>query len=179
MNISKKDFIKAYKSFINDDRIIIYVDMDGVLADFYKLYKEMLEIEPAIKYPQSQYDFFRKLEPIKNAIDTYLWLDSQEQFDVSILSAPSVYNALSFTDKRIWVENHLGMEACHKMILNGQKHKCVGDYLIDDFNKGKGQDVFTGELIHFHQITNNWNDIKDYFNNKYILNEQNTALPTQ
>ena len=176
--MTKKDLIKAYKGFINDERIIIYIDMDGVLADFYKLYKEMLEIEPDIKYPQSQYDFFRKLEPIKDAIDTYKWFNNFDIFDVSILSAPSVYNALSFTDKRIWVEQHLGMDACQKMILNGQKHKCIGDYLIDDFDKGKGQDKIIGDLIHFHQETNNWAKIREYFEKKYILNES-VELPTQ
>ena len=31
----------------------------------------MLEKEPEIKYPQSQWGFFRDLEPIKDAIDTY------------------------------------------------------------------------------------------------------------
>ena len=153
--------------------------MDGVLADFYKKYKEMIALEPSIKYPQSQYDYFRNLEPIKNAVETYKWLASQEMFDVSILTAPSVLNALSYTDKRIWVEKFLGMDACHKMIISGQKHKCVGDYLIDDFNIGKGQDKFTGELIHFHQITNNWTHIKEYFKKKYILNEDNISVPTQ
>jgi 5'(3')-deoxyribonucleotidase len=166
--MERKEFIRQYKLLIGTDKIIIYIDMDGVLADFYKLHSEMLEIEPDIKYPQSQYDFFRKLEPIKDAIETYKWLDSQEMFDVSILSAPSVFNAWSFTDKRIWVEKYLGMEACHKMILNGQKHKCIGDYLIDDNNSGKGQDLFVGELVKFHQKTNNWKMIREYLNNKYI-----------
>jgi 5'-nucleotidase len=151
------------------EKIIIYVDMDGVLADFYKKHKEMLKEYPSIKYPQSQYDFFRDLEPIENAIDTYNWLNEQEIFDVSILTAPSVINAWSYTEKRIWTEKHLGLDACHKMIISGQKHKNIGDYLIDDNDKGKGQDLFKGTLIKFHQDTNNWKDIKKFFKDKYKL----------
>lgn len=174
--MTREDLIKAYKGFINDDRITIYIDMDGVLADFYKKAKEMLALEPYIKYPQSQYDFFRNLEPIKDAIETYKWLDSQDMFNVCILTAPSVLNAWSYTDKRIWVEKYLGIDACHKMTISGQKHQSIGDYLIDDNFEGKGQDKVIGKLIHFNKITNNWSHIKDYFEKKYILNKNETEL---
>jgi 5'(3')-deoxyribonucleotidase len=161
------------------NKIIIYIDMDGVLADYHKRHREQLALQPSIAYPQSQYDFFRKLEPIKDAIETYKWLDQQEQFDVNILTAPSVFNAWSYTDKRIWVENHLGIEACHNMIISPKKHRSIGDYLIDDNNIGKGQDKFMGELIHFHKERNNWTKIKDYFEKKYILDQYDKELPTQ
>ncbi len=144
----------------NKKRKTVYVDMDGVLADYKKLHYAELMREPKIAYPQSQYGFFNKLEPIENAVETYKWLD--KNFNTHILTAPSVLNPLSYTEKRIWVEKYLGIIACDKMIICGYKHLLKGDFLIDDNNYGKGQDKFEGELILFDNITTNWDYIKEY-----------------
>lgn len=146
--------------------IIIYVDMDGVLADFCTKYAKQLIEEPNIKYPQSQWGFFRDLDPIKDAVETYQWLNSH--FTTHILTAPSFMNPLCYTEKRDWVGNYLGMEAADKMIICGYKNLCKGNYLIDDNNIGKGQDLFDGELLHFHQENNNWNNIKELLVNKHL-----------
>ena len=51
--------------------------------------------------------------------------------------------------ERIWVEKHLGLEYVHNLILATNKGLLKGDYLIDDYVSGRGQEYFEGELIHF------------------------------
>lgn len=146
-------------------RIRIFIDMDGVLADFYSRFKEMIVKNPHIKFPQSQYGFFEGLDAIKDAIETYLFL--AQYFDVRILTAPSHMNPLCYTGKRVWVETHLGMDAVFNMNISKDKSQFIGDYLIDDNVSGNGQEQFQGKLIHFDQEKNNWMHIKKYFINTY------------
>lgn len=146
--------------------------MDGVLCDFVKAHKRGLELQPKIAYPQSQYGFFRKLEPMKNALKSVAFLLEQDIFDVYILTAPSIYNASCYTEKREWVEMHLGMEMVKKLIISPNKSLNKGDYLIDDFTSGKGQDKFEGKLIHFGgEEFPNWDEVIGYFKKKYSLNK--------
>ncbi|MCI5050777.1 MAG: hypothetical protein MRY57_00505 [Candidatus Pacebacteria bacterium] len=154
-------------------RIRILVDMDGVLADFFGRRNQMLKNNPGIKFPQSQYRFFAELEPIKDAIEVFLFLSLH--FDVHILTAPSIKNLLCYTEKAEWVLNNLGEEALSNMSISPNKDFFKGDYLIDDNDSGKGQDKFEGKLIHFHSKTNNWQDIKKYFIDTYPEHIQKTA----
>ena len=72
-------------------------------------------------------------------------LHSQNPYVVHILSAPSVFNPLCYTEKRLWVENYPGFEFVHKLILATNKGLLEGDYLIDDYIAGRGQENFDGE----------------------------------
>ncbi|MEM9528789.1 MAG: hypothetical protein AAGA31_19410 [Bacteroidota bacterium] len=128
---------------------IVYIDMDGVLCDFVLAYETALAANPDIKYPQSQYGFFRKLRPMPNAIEAIATLRANPELDVYILTAPSIYNPLCYSEKREWVEDHLGMEMVKRLIISPNKALCRGDYLIDDHTTGRGQENFTGRLIHF------------------------------
>jgi 5'(3')-deoxyribonucleotidase len=145
---------------------IVYVDMDDCLADFRGAYLAYQQANPEIPYPQSMPGFFRSLNPIAFAIETVQWLASLEYFDIYILSAPSIKNPLCYTEKRLWVEAHLGFEFVNRLILSPHKHLNKGDYLIDDNLSGKGQDAFAGELIHFGSETfPDWPCVKHYFEN--------------
>lgn len=146
-------------------RIRIFVDMDGVLVDFFTRFIEMLAKNPDIKFPQSQYGFFEGLDAIEDAIETYLFL--AQYFDVRILTAPSHMNPMCYTEKRIWVEKKLGMDVVFNMSISKDKSQFIGDYLIDDNDSGNGQENFQGKLIHFNQKTNNWKHIKEYFIKTY------------
>ena len=126
---------------------IVYFDMDGVLCQFRKKHKEEIERNPAIKFPQATYGFFESLEPHDYMCALYKALHKNEHFDVHILTAPSYLNPLCYTEKRVWVEKHLGLEAAERMIITGHKHLLKGDYLIDDNASGKGQDMFQGKLL--------------------------------
>lgn len=147
-------------------QIKIFVDMDQVLANYEKAYFAAREKNPNIIYPQSQYGFFANLEPIKGALEAYKFLE--KNFDVYILTAPSYKNPLCYTEKRVWVERYLGLEAARKMMMVYHKNLVHGDYLIDDTIKKNGQELFSGTLIHYRECDNNWSHIVPYFKNKYL-----------
>lgn len=112
-----------------------YIDMDDTICDFSgQVYLDLLA-NPSIKYPQSQHGFFTKLKPIKNAIESIKELDALGE-DVWILTRPSIHNPLCYTDKFLWVREHLGIEFAERLILCTDKGR-VGtekDILIDDFD---------------------------------------------
>lgn len=142
------------------DRKRIYVDMDGVLCNFYKAAKQALTENPKQKYPQSQWGFFLKLEEIPGAIDAFNKL--KESYDVWILTRPSFRNVNCYTEKAQWVWDHLGYDVLEKTIISGDKSLLKGDYLIDD-QLNANQEKFEGELIRFGSDKfKNWSDVLEY-----------------
>ena len=65
------------------------------------------------------------------------------------LQVHSVYNPLSYTEKRLWVEDHLGFEAVERLIIAPDKSLLRGDVLIDDQAEGRGQEKFVGLVLIF------------------------------
>ena len=108
----------------------LYIDMDDTMCNFIKSYRIGLYKEPGIIYPQSHIKFFENLEPIDGAIEA--WWKLKTKYNVFGLSRPSVYNPLSYTEKRLWFEKHLGFEECNRLILSCDKTLLRGRYLIDD-----------------------------------------------
>ena len=131
----------------------VFIDLDDTMCDFSKSYRLL---KPKYEYPQSLYGFFRNLEPIKDSIESYNLLETK--YDVWILTAPSIYNPLSYSEKREWVEKYLGFERCKKLIISPNKSLLIGDYLIDD-NIHEG---FLGEHIHFGKKYSDWESIIKY-----------------
>jgi len=109
----------------------IYVDMDDVLADFSGAYAAAITKYPEQNYPQAQVDYFRTLKPIKNAIKGIRTLQRRGH-DVSIATRPSVPNPLCYMEKRLWIEDHIDIEMCHKLFMVPDKGRLIGDLLIDD-----------------------------------------------
>lgn len=144
-------------------KAIVYIDMDDVLCDFTGAFNEALLRTPEIRYPQSQYGFYSNLTPIVGAIESVSELIKSEQFDPYILTAPSIYNPLCYTEKRLWVEKHFGIEFVNKLIISPNKALLKGSYLIDDRLQGSGQNDFEGELILFGSETfPEWEGIMAY-----------------
>lgn len=138
----------------------IFIDLDGVLCNFYKAAKKALTDNPEQRYPQSQWGFFLKLEEIEGAVESFRILE--EKFDVWILTRPSFRNVNCFTEKAQWVWDHLGFEVLEKTIMCGDKSLLKGDYLIDDTNTA-GQSEFEGEWIHFRSKDfPNWEAVTNY-----------------
>jgi len=135
----------------------MYVDMDDTICNFTKAYSKMKS--PECFYPQSTYGFFRNLEPMEDAIESYKILE--KYFDLWILTKPSIHNPLCYSEKREWVETHLGFETCNKLILSPDKSLLKGHYLIDD-NIHEG---FEGKLLHFGVGKDfpNWNYVLEHF----------------
>lgn len=140
----------------------IYVDMDDVLFDFTGARKEALLKCPEMVYPQSQLDFFRKLKPLKGAVEGFNFL--REHFDTAIATAPSIYNPLSYTEKALSIQDTFGFEVLNDLIEITKKDRLIGDYLIDDRTNTNGQDKFKGTLIHFgSEEFPDWDAVVTYF----------------
>ena len=126
---------------------IVWIDMDDVLCDYSGHYAECVYKYPELEFQQSREGYFLELEPVPGAVEAFKWLS--EHFDARILTAPSVFNPHSYTEKRKWVEEHLGFEACRKLTLAPDKSVAKGHYLIDDNTDTNGQRDFEGQLILF------------------------------
>ena len=86
-------------------------------------------------------------QPIPDAIESVNKLRQSDR--VFILTAPSTRNPLCYTEKRLWIEDHFGYAFTKQLIISPDKSLFIGDFLIDDYESGKGQDGFSGQLIHF------------------------------
>lgn len=138
-------------------RKIIYVDMDDTICDYTNAFNESRERRPDLVYPQSQYGFYMDLKPINESVSSVLRLD--EIFDVYVLTRPSYQNPMCYTEKRVWIERHFGLEFCKKLIICYDKALLMGDILIDDVL----WPGFLGEQIHFGSAKfNDWNKVMNY-----------------
>lgn len=137
----------------------LFLDMDGVIVDFekgiLKYSNAFNHLIPGTKECSDEVDrvcitvnrhIFRELEPIEGAVEAYHTLC--EHYDVRILSTPMWDLPESYTDKRIWVDKHLGPKVYKTLILTHDKGIVEGNYLIDDRLKN-GSEKFKGLHIHF------------------------------
>ena len=150
-----------------DKEATIYVDMDGVVANYYKAYREAISLYPEQAYPQAQYKFFENLEPIYGAIEAMRFLN--KYFNVFLLTRPSFRNPLNYTEKRVWVEKYLGIDMCKKLMLAPDKTVVRGDFLIDD-NVHTG--LFEPEWEHIHfgsEKFPGWVSVISYLDEEYNL----------
>lgn len=162
--------------------LIVYIDMDDTLCNYKQGFATNYQKHTGNPFPQSVPGFYLALEPLPDAVETYQWLSQQPPFDVYILTAPSLKNPHSYSEKRLWVEKHLGFEAVKKLIISPHKHLSKGAYLIDDCHRGKGQDRFVGQLIHYgSQGFPNWSSVRAYFerllDQKIVHSREETPLP--
>ena len=135
---------------------ILYIDLDGVVADFSgyinQVYPglDMTDYEvngPIVDaYCIANRDVFHNLLPITGAVDAVKKLFSL--FDVYFLSTPMWDVPSSWEGKRVWVEKYFGEDIKKRLILTHRKDLNLGDYLIDDRTKNGAAD-FKGELILF------------------------------
>jgi 5'-nucleotidase len=171
-------------------RLIIAVDMDGVLADTETHFIEYFERETGDKVdpksllgvPENQAfpdktavqryvrmaGFFRTLPLIKGGVQAVKTL--MEDFDVYIVSAAMEF-PLSLFEKKQWLEEHFPFISWKNIVFCGSKSIIKADYLIDDHLKNL--DNFSGIPLLFtashnvnhnrHHRLNNWYEILDYF----------------
>ena len=126
----------------------IYVDMDGVLADFFgawkklvgKDWREIKDLDGALQRIRDKDDFWLNIPVTPNAMNL-LSLVKQLKGSYNILSAPLPNDPKSEPHKRQWIENNLSAFPPSKVIITSNKsvHATQPDgtpnILIDDFGK--------------------------------------------
>lgn len=157
---------------------IVYIDLDGVCADFDKAFPLVAEKEwvegSEKKVPEG---FFCDLEPIEGAVDALHTL-AGIGLDLYFLSTPQWSNPNCWKEKRLWVEKHYGELMFKRLILTHHKYLLKGDYLIDD-RKVNGNDKFEGKFIHFgSEEFPDWNAITRFFVDERMKEVKNSLKKT-
>ena len=132
----------------------LYLDMDGVQADFFGAwaamhnvgnYKEIPDTETSINQlasssPEEVYKFFRELKPLGGGGKVVQWLN-QNNIPYSVLSAPlrGPYAKASVEAKKDWLDEH-NPGATQNAIFTQHKHKYAlnggePNVLVDDYGK--------------------------------------------
>lgn len=122
---------------------ILFLDMDGVLADFDGSIVNHIEDPPEMFVP----GFFRNLAVMPGAKEAVTRIMADERFDVYIGSKVTSKATNCATEKMEWIAEHFP-SLLKRMMLVCDKRLLRGDILIDDDLERWGH-VFNGKFIHF------------------------------
>jgi len=128
----------------------IFIDMDGVIANFEKASNEFQRIHGKTNRPDKWVDY-RNLDVIDGAIEAVAKLNAD--YEVFIASTPPWTRPEVWGHKREWIGEHFP-DLKRKIILTHRKDLLIGDILIDD-SRYRGQPDFQGEWFWFNK---NWNN---------------------
>ena len=126
----------------------IFIDMDGVIADFEKGTEKL---NPTEKRRPDLHINYRNLSVVDGAIEAVAKLNADHE--VFIASTPPWTRPEVWGHKREWIGEHFP-DLKRKIILTHRKDLLIGDILIDD-SKYRGQPDFQGEWYWFNK---NWNN---------------------
>lgn len=123
----------------------LYLDQDGVLADFDRHYKETFGLEANKNLNNVSWDlvravkdFYLYIPPMADLPD--LWSYVTKHFVPIILTGvPSSIKEEASANKRAWVKRYLGSDIEVRCCLSREKylHAQPGDILVDDWEKWK------------------------------------------
>lgn len=114
-------------------RVVVFLDMDGVLADFDAgVGKHCAQDED----PPQMFEpgFYRNLPVIVGAKEAVQNLLQIPLIDLQIATKPTTKNLHCATEKYQWVEEHFP-QLLRKMTLTHDKSLLLGDVLVDDDSK--------------------------------------------
>ena len=123
-------------------KLRIYVDMDGVIADFDKA---KYNLAPRKQGRPDLYVDYLHLDVMPGAEEAMSYLN--EHHEVFIASTPPWSRIQVWADKRAWLERWFP-DLKRKLILTHRKDLLIGDVLIDD-SSYRGQPNFKGTWIWF------------------------------
>ena len=127
----------------------IYVDMDGVLVDFFGAWTKMMgvdnwkqikNVDTALQKIRDDEDFWLKLKPTKNA-GKLLGIIKRIKGEYNILSAPLAGDPKAEPHKREWIKKYLTVFPPKNVIITADKQKYATqsdgtpNILIDDFGQ--------------------------------------------
>ena len=172
-------------SIIEPSKKILYIDMDGVVANFAKAIKVEIPNWDLISAEEkgaltdevcgSIPNFFLNLEPIAGAIETINKL--APHYETYFLSAAMWNVPQSYTEKRLWIEKYFGESFRKRLILTHRKDLNLGHYLIDD-RTSHGAGKFKGEHLHFGtERFPDWQAIDKYLGYNLEINTNFNKTP--
>jgi len=140
---------------------IIYIDMDGVIANFKKAADE-----GGWTHRPDKHVNYRNLELMPGAKEALIKLN--KDFDIFIASTPPWDRPECWGYKREWLAEHFAWLK-RKLILTHRKDLLIGDILIDD-SRWRGQPDFKGHWLWFGtaQKCLDWPSTLELIYNKYI-----------
>jgi 5'(3')-deoxyribonucleotidase len=137
---------------------IIYLDMDGVLANFHGAFEREItpQCEPTEIYEKG---FYRNLKVNEGAREAVSKMLESGKFEVYIASKPATGSQYCAGEKYEWVKEHFP-ELHSRIILTPNKNVLQGHILIDDHPE-KWRN-FEGEVFRFnpHEPAKSWAQVE-------------------
>ena len=136
----------------------VFLDLDGVIADFDGRTLEMLGHEPdreEVRQCMRTPHFFRDLKPLPGALEAVAELEALIPGQLRILSAvPSSdpdLEDVARTEKIAWVQQYLPKLAHNALIVKSKANITTNkeSYLLDDHGDWNGASDFGGTLVDF------------------------------
>lgn len=178
---------------LQDNRPHLYLDMDGVQADFFGAWAKKLGVSHwkaiddkekeinilAHSNPEQVYDFFRNLKPLKGGMTLVSWLKSND-IPFTVLSAQlrGPYGDASIQAKKDWLDEYNPGSSANA-IFTQNKHKYaitngVPNVLVDDYGKYLNAWSAAGGIAIKHEdeyedpnsVENTITQLKKIFNNE-------------
>lgn len=138
----------------------IYLDMDGVLADFEARCAE-LDVHPQVG--KLRHDVYDRLKPMPGAIDGVSRL-FELGYELAVLTKIPSKNPHAASQKLNWLSERFPSRLSNVVIITPDKG-CVGssrDWLIDDHPEWANAHSFPGEILHFG-VKFDWPGVVEYF----------------